>query len=656
MVAPRSLAGWVFFGSLLGAACGSSEEPSPTATGGSATSQAGSNAGGGGSAPVDSTAGTNDSSAGSSGSTASAGSPSVGGGGGGGDASAGSGGTVSIPVEEEPAGSWRSALYPKDWKPLEDGGSADAQGRFLHDFSYAGYHRGEEKPPYGQGAVKATVDAALGNGTTNATAAIQAAIDSVCDQGGGVVALPAGTYLLKLPSASAGEALSIDCSRLVLRGAGPDKTRLLFDDAARAREKSVIALRAPSGSVFEGSSTVALADNVTKPTRTVALESAPSFAVGDLVVVRNDNTNAFRAEHRMNAASTGEGDFWAAGSFRGIVYPRRVVAVDGNAVELDAPTHYPLKTRDAARVYQLPSFIEESGIESLSIGMVRSTGSGSTGTEASHDEDYNNVQGSIGYQTHASKAVNLDRAHDSWLYDVDSFMPSANEASGVHVLSNGIFIGMSAFRITVENCDFGRAQYRGGGGNGYLFHVQGNDNLFTNDTATNARHGFIFNQAVSGNVFYGGKLVSSRLSDDSHRFLAHANLYEGIELNGAWLQAVNRGTTSTGGGFTATEHVFWNLRVSKNHGSAQGCAVESAQFGWGYAIGSRADAGQQAKLCADSFSNNYWAGLDLGTPDDFMEGAGMGATLYPQSLYRHQLAARCTRKGIACPSLAVATP
>jgi hypothetical protein len=219
------------------------------------------------------------------------------------------------------------------------------------------------------------------------------------------------------------------------------------------------------------------------------------------------------------------------------------------------------------------------------------------------------------------------------------------------VLSNGIFLGMSSFRITVENCDLGRAQYRGGGGNGYLFHVQGNDNLFVNDTATNARHGFIFNQAVSGNVFYGGKLVSSRLSDDSHRFLAHANLYEGIELNDAWLQAVNRGTTSTGGGFTATEHVFWNLRVSKNHGSAQGCAVESAQFGWGYAVGSRADAGQQAKLCADSFSNNYWAGLDLGTPDDFMEGAGEGATLYPQSLYRHQLAKRCERQSLACPSL-----
>ena len=38
---------------------------------------------------------------------------------------------------------WRSSLYPKDWRP----GYADAQGRFLHDFSYAGYHRGERALP-----------------------------------------------------------------------------------------------------------------------------------------------------------------------------------------------------------------------------------------------------------------------------------------------------------------------------------------------------------------------------------------------------------------------------------------------------------------------------------------------------------------------------
>lgn len=34
---------------------------------------------------------------------------------------------------------WRSDLYPADWEP----GLTDGAGRFLHDFSYAGYHNGE---------------------------------------------------------------------------------------------------------------------------------------------------------------------------------------------------------------------------------------------------------------------------------------------------------------------------------------------------------------------------------------------------------------------------------------------------------------------------------------------------------------------------------
>jgi hypothetical protein len=217
------------------------------------------------------------------------------------------------------------------------------------------------------------------------------------------------------------------------------------------------------------------------------------------------------------------------------------------------------------------------------------------------------------------------------------------------VLSNGISLSSSAYQITIQQCDFGRPQYRGGGGNGYLFHVQGNDNLFIDSSTTNARHGFILNQAVSGNVFLRGLTKNSRLSDDSHRFLAHGNLYDAMTLDGSFLQAVNRGTTSTGGGFTATEHVFWATSVTKNHGSAQGCAVESAQWGVGYLIGSTASGTATAKLCPDSFSNGYWATLDTGAPDDFVEGQDIGATLWPASLYENQLERRCVRQGLSCP-------
>jgi hypothetical protein len=268
------------------------------------------------------------------------------------------------------------------------------------------------------------------------------------------------------------------------------------------------------------------------------------------------------------------------------------------------------------------------------------------GTEASHDDDYT-VMGTTGYEVHASSAINLDRVRDAWLWDVDSFAPTGN-TTGTHVLSNGIVLGVGTTRVTIAECDFGRAQYRGGGGNGYLFQLLGNDALVRDDTATNARHGFIINYAGSGNVFRDDTIHSSRLTDDSHRFLAHANLYDRLVLDSAWLSAVNRGTTSTGAGFTSTQHVFWGTHVELSHPTASGCAIESAQWGWGYLVGSSAASGTMARLCPMSFTNSYWASIDQGDPTDVVEGENMGDTLFPRSLHQTMLDMRCAREGIAC--------
>jgi hypothetical protein len=549
-------------------------------------------------------------------------------------------------------GEWRSSLFGPDWLPMDEGGMADSENRFLHDFSYAGYHRGEIKPPYGQGAVVVTVDQNLGDGRTDATSSVQTAIDQACKLGGGVVRVPAGTYRVRLPEATSRAALALTCSWVILRGDGSATTRILFDDAERARSKFILSVRAPSGSIWSGSENHVLPSDVTHPTRRIELASTAGLTVGDWVAVRNDVTPAFRAEHRMNMATTGAAaDWWPSDSFLGLVYPRRIVRIEDNAVYLDAPTRYTLKVRDQARLYRINGLIEEAGIEGLSFGMVQNTKSPVT-PENDHDLDYDLV-GTTGYEVHASAAIELDRIHDSWIYDVTSFVPEPNLHSGVHLLSNGIKIQPGAFRITVETCRLGQPQYRGGGGNGYLYQIQGHDNLLVNVRSENARHGFIVNGSASGNVFLRAHTVASRMSDDSHRYLAQANLYDGVKLESAWLQAVNRGETSTGGGFTATMTVFWNTHVIKNHPSAKGCAVETSQWAWGYAIGSHAKAGQQGKLCKVSFSNSTWSKLDPGNPVDFVEGEHQGATLFPQSLYEAQLELRCARQKIACQASAV---
>src|SRR5262249_48900960 len=90
------------------------------------------------------------------------------------------------PLPACPTGRWCSALYPPTWTPTA---APDAKGRFLHDFSYAGYRYGEPPPSSPKGA---TYDVVLSygadsTGQTDATSAIQAAINAASSAGGGVV-------------------------------------------------------------------------------------------------------------------------------------------------------------------------------------------------------------------------------------------------------------------------------------------------------------------------------------------------------------------------------------------------------------------------------------------------------------------------------------
>src|SRR5262249_39733976 len=148
------------------------------------------------------------------------------------------------------------------------------------------------------------------------------------------------------------------------------------------------------------------------------------------------------------------------------------------------------------------------------------------------------------------------------------------------------------------------------------FLVQGADHLVVDSRAVLGRHDFILgSMSASGDVFLRDRTESPRYSDDSHRFLSQANLYDSVVLDHAWLQGVNRGDDSSGAGFTSTETVYWNTVVVPNHAitvSAQagfpaGAAIETSQWGWGYAIGTRAPAGASAAVSVTTYTNSNYA-------------------------------------------------
>ena len=193
-------------------------------------------------------------------------------------------------------GTWRSKLYPENWKP----GFKDSEDRFLHDFSYAGYHQGEKEIPFVQNNI---VDATLPpynadkSGVTDVTAVIQKALNDVGQSGGGVVYLPAGTY--KVNPGIVDHALRIQYNNTILRGAGTDST-FIFNNNSYMRQKNIIWLMGDwcTWSTATGT-TVKTATDLMYPTRVIPVKSVAGFSKGDDIILRTDGTPEFIAEHEM---------------------------------------------------------------------------------------------------------------------------------------------------------------------------------------------------------------------------------------------------------------------------------------------------------------------------------------------------------------------
>src|SRR6185436_1831094 len=118
--------------------------------------------------------------------------------------------------------------------------------------------------------VCATINAAsYGNGTTDATSAIQAAIDA-CPEGQ-VVRIPAGSYRLN-------DTLQIS-KGIVLRGDGPTATKLLLGNAG---VDGVIQIGSDAPNDIPG---VAVQSGYTKGSTELVLRDASSFKVGQIVLI-----------------------------------------------------------------------------------------------------------------------------------------------------------------------------------------------------------------------------------------------------------------------------------------------------------------------------------------------------------------------------------
>ncbi len=500
---------------------------------------------------------------------------------------------------------WRSRLYPEDWHP----GFKAENGDTLLDFSYAGYHRGErpvpDNPPGAVFDVTAPAYSADPSGQTDSTEAIQRAIDAAGKAGGGIVFLPGGTYRVWRPD-DARAALQIRNSRIVLRGEGPEHTRI-FNANPVMRQSSVIAVsRVAQGNPWfnPAGETVLLHEDVAAGASTVLLEGG-HWEVGDWIILTHDVTEAFVREHRPWLVS-----HWA-GRLPGIAFYRQITRIDAatGRVHLDIPMRYDLKTRDHARAYRVQPHLEEVGIEALSIGMQEHPGM-AWGFNAYRTE------GTAAYDVHASYIIRFTHVVNGWIRDVHSYKPETNEGPH-HIISNGILLNQSR-TVTISGCSLQNAQYRGGGGNGYGYVLRSNDCLIQHCAGRELRYVFDFKSMFSnGNVIHRSE---SHGVSDFHMHMSVANLLDNVHMTAGTFNAGTRGRAGTiPHGLTTYDSVFWNIK-----GSGRGGKV--------LRVNDQSDA---VLVIGTSGSRYGIQGLQKEYRQRF-EGVGKGGTLQPASLFEDQ--------------------
>jgi len=507
---------------------------------------------------------------------------------------------------------WRSLLYPSDWVP----GFQDGEGRFLHDFSYAGYHNGEAPVALGGGnnlfVIDVTTHGADTTGATDATTSIQSAIDAVADAGGGSVFFPEGIYRVD------GQ-LNVTASSTVLRGEGSDKSRLHFTRYKDAGVKGHLTFRGTLSTVLE----TPIAEDAATWDTVIAVQDANGFANGDDVQVGWVISPEFIEEHGMTGTWKTFNGTWQ------VFFHRDVTAVNTdstpNTISVDVPLRYPVHISNMATVRKKHGYLKECGVESIGV------------TDAVGWEE--------AWQSDRVRVIEFNGMKDSWIHGVKSFpsplAPSDGPVPYAQIQSNGIVVE-SCKRLTIDDCYLGFAQNRGGGGNGYLFEVRMSSEILTRDCKGEAgRHNFLQNWGfgLTGCVWLRNhSLDGMRAStmefpygavgySEFHHSLATANLVDGCVMDDGW-SAKNRGDWSSGAGHSATENALWNTV-----GTGE---VISYQYRHGYLIGT--GPGIKAR--------NWLPSPDgVGTePEDWFEGEGRAATLEPKSLYVDQLARRLERQ------------
>lgn len=398
------------------------------------------------------------------------------------------------------------------------------------DFSHAGYRGGGVALPTPVAVIR--VQPGEGDDTDRIMAAVDRVSRAPADAEGrrGAVLLAPGEYQIE------GQ-IRIAADGVVLRGAGAGEDGSTLVATGVDRRALIVVGRRGEAAVDAGQ-TRAVADVPAGAVR-LTLETTQGLAVGDTVTIRRPSTAEWIADLGMDAfvgwRPEGRLD-WKPGS-RDVVWDRRIVAVQGRTVTLDAPITLALEAKyggGTLRPGPSTARIREVGIENLRLVSAHDAA-------RPMDED------------HSWFAIAVDAAEDGWIRNV----------SAQGFVSSVVDLGAASRRITVQDVSASDPVSEIGGLRRRVFYTAGQQTLFVRCASRDGVHDFGVGHAAAGpNVFLDCVAVDAHGDSGTLESWASGALFDGVKVRGDALNLTHRGRDGQGVGWSAANSVLWNCEAT----------------------------------------------------------------------------------------------
>jgi len=406
--------------------------------------------------------------------------------------------------------------------------AVDPKGNKIPDYSGVGYMNGEVEIP--TVPVVKIVSPVEGDNRANIQNAINEVASIPLDVNGfrGAILFKKGTY-------NVSNTITISASGIVLQGEGNDAAGTCFV-ATKTAQHTLFNFAGISGTTEITSTKKQIVDAyVPIGAKQVTVASGHTFIEGDKVFVHRIPNDAWIQLLEMDHLTLIDplATDWTASGYD-IYYERRVTAVNGNIISLDAPIVDLIDpTYASGEVMKYTSArIENCGIENMRISSYYASE-----TDENHGWD----------------AVDFVNVVNGWARNLEVY----------YFGYSAVNIKDGAAWITVENCKMLDPKSIIDGGRRYSFNIDGQRSIVQNCYTRKGRHDYVDGSRTPGpNVFYNSVATQQYNDIGPHHRWSTGILFDNINGDGR-IDVQNRTVSGSGHGWSGAQILFWNCEGTR---------------------------------------------------------------------------------------------